>query len=586
MVTYRSRGIEAPGAERAIIFSDGATFTLATGARSHYDGLLCQRSDKSGFRAIKLLDSVAFEAGSIERITQEPHSLIVEHSDGLIVVYTLESTSRSTTLTIQTSRPAAGVLRFDIRHVYDSQPFHKHYALEDLNARGARAYALNFAKQSVGDKRYDIAETIRFALYGMNIEDERREHWTLIDDGFDARREGEPANHHVYEPVRFSGCETIIITTKTRFAPASASERAEPVENRRSLARIAAKEQLIGSVLTRGSAKHILAGFPWFFQEWNRDTAISIGGMRSILSPSERINILIRLAKSLSVSEASIQRDPTSLRTADAMGLVLFRLSEEELSVQKRKIVAKILEDHLHALDVRIKDGLLTNGERETWMDTGAGFRAGSCIEIQALYARMLSYAFTLTGYNHYAERRTRFIEHVRERFIRTDGRIIDHIAPDGAASEHATPNAFLAYIIEPQLFEEGTWVWTFDEWLVRLSRPDNPGMLFSLEERSPLFRPHHEGASDESYHRGDSWLFMNHLAGLALVRLDRERYGERIEAIIEAAVHDCLELGAFCGLSEVSSAHQQDSNGCWAQTWSAATLLELLEAHEHSVFE
>ncbi|MFT4308584.1 MAG: amylo-alpha-1,6-glucosidase [Candidatus Woesearchaeota archaeon] len=581
MTSYRSRGIETHGAERAIIYSDGATFTLATRARSHYDGLICQRSDKNGFRAIKLLDSIEFEAGAIERISCEPRSLIVEHEDGLIVTYALESTSRSTTLTIRTSRPATGVLRFDIRHVYDSQPFHKHYTLEDLNARGARAYTLAFAKESVGDTRYDITETIRFGLYGTNVGDEKTDQWTVIEDGFDARRNGTEANHHVYEPVRFTECETIIITTKTRLAPTGETPRAEAVGSKRELVRIAATEQLEGSVLTRGSAKHVLAGFPWFFQEWSRDTAMSIGGMRSILSTSERINILLRLARSLHESEASIQSDPTSLRTADAMGLVMWRLSEEELSPQKRKTIAKILEDHLHALDTRIQDGLLTSGERETWMDTMPGWRAGACIEIQALYARMLGFAFTLTGYNHYADQRARFIERVRHSFIGEDGRIIDHRDPDGVPFTYATNNAFLAYVVEPELFEEGTWVWTFDEWLTRLSTPEQPGIIFSLEERSPLFRPYHEGASDASYHRGDSWLFMNHLTALALHRLDRERYQDRVEAIIEAAVRDSLELGAFLGLSEVSSAHSQDSNGCWAQTWSAATLLELFDELE-----
>ena len=580
MVRYRSRGIEAHGAQRAILYSDGASLTVPTGERSHYDGLLCQRYDREhGFSAIKILDSILFEnEGAIEQITADSREIIVEYESGLIVIYALDSTSRSTTLTIQTSRPATGVLRFDMRHVYDSQPFHKHYALEEARVRGARAYTLHFRKESEGDTRYDIEETIRFALYGSSVSDERIERWTTIDDAFDAKRTGAPSSHHVYEPLRFTGCETIIITTKTRIAKPEPSPRSEPVADRRELVRIAARDQLTGHILARGSAKHVLAGSPWFFQEWSRDTGISIGGLRSIIGADERINILIRLAKNLNTSEMSIQSDPTSLRTADAMGLVMWRLSEEELTIQKRKAVAKILEEHLHALDARISDGILTNGERETWMDTGAGYRAGACIEIQALYARMLSFAFTLTGYEHYANKRNHLIENVRARFIAADGRIIDHIDTDGNACEYAMHNAFLAYVIEPDLFEYGTWEWTFDEWLVRLTKPENPGMIFSLEERSPLFRPYHEGASDASYHRGDSWLFMNHIAGLALTRLNRDRYQERVDAIVDASVHDCLELGAFLGLSEVSSAYVQDSNGCWAQTWSAATLLELLD--------
>lgn len=578
---YRSQGIEAQGAQRAIIFSEGATFTLPIGIRSHYDGLIHQSIDRArGPFAIKILDSVTFEeAGAIEQITQESDALIVEYESGLIAVFALETTSRSTTLQIQTSEPASGTLRFDIRHVYDSEPFHKRYALEALDVKGSIAYTLSFEKQSASaDTRYDVSQAVRFGFYGGSVSSERIERWTRIEDGYDAMRAHGDAHHFVYEPLRFVNCETIILTTKTRITKIDDPVSVPNVSSREQLAISAAREQLDGSILTKGSARYIMAGFPWFFHEWSRDAAISIGGMRSTLEANHRINILMRLAQSLSDSEMSIQYDDSSLRSADAMGLVMWRLSEEELSATNRKRVEKILVAYLHGIEHRLSDGLLQSGERETWMDTGAGFRAGACIEIQALYARMLDYAYELTGESYYQERLSKFIATLRDRFIGEDGRIIDHIAADGPFP-YVMNNAFLACIIYPKLFEHGTWTWSFDHFLSVLTRPENPGMIFSLEERSPLFCARHEGESDRSYHRGDSWYFMNHIAALALSRIDRPRYAERIERIIEASIHDCLELGAFCAFSEVSSAHVQDSNGCWAQTWSAATFLELMES-------
>lgn len=578
MTEYRVSGVVAEGAERGIILSDGASFTLPTGRRSSYDGFVLERRDtEHGFCAIKILDGVRFEdAGEIEHVTVEPASLIAEYEHGLVAVFTLESTSRSATLQIQTSRPASGAIRFDVRHAYDAIPFHKIYELEPLNVPHGQGFSVSFRKSSEGDQRFDIEQELRFACYGAELSLERTESWPHVDDPFDAAR-GQSAGHHAYEPIRFSGCETIVVTTKKSVKPLRADRIEDETVDRRSAATRAAASQLRGSLLGVGTSPRILAGFPWFFQEWSRDAAISIGGLRQVLDPATRVSVLLRLARSLASSEESIQSDTSSLRSADATGLVFLRLSEEKLDAKTRKSVAKLLASALEADEARMTDGLVHNGALETWMDTGNGFRAGACVEIQALYARMLAYAHELTGDQAYSERLGAFIDAVRSRLIGPDGRVVDHIDENGIAAAHVTPNQFLAYAFYPGLFEEGTWRWSFDYALDALTFTDAPGRIASLEPTSPLYCPFHTGADNRSYHRGDSWLFVNHLAALALARLDRNAYRERIEAIIAASLVDCFERGAFCAFSEVSSAERQDSNGCWAQTWSASTFLELM---------
>lgn len=582
MTEYRVSGVVAQGAERGIVFSDAATFTLATGRRSAYDGLVLQRFDRDrGFMAIKLLDEVHFEdAGGIEHVTVEQSSLIVEYSSGLVAVFTLEGTSRSTTLQVQTSKPATGTIRFDVRHVYDSIPFHKIYALEPIEVRHGAGFALSFRKSSEGDQRFDIEQELRFACFGREVSIERIDSWPHLDDPFDAAR-GQSEGHYAYEPVRFSACETIVVTTrKTPKHLASRGIGPSIGVDRRSAAIRAAETQLRGSLLRVGSNPRVLAGFPWFFQEWSRDAAISIGGLRAVASPAERVRILLRLARSLATSEESIQSDSSSLRSADAAGLVYARLAEETLDAKTKKVVAKLLVQVIEADEERMRDGLVTNGALETWMDTGSGFRAGACVEIQALHARMLSFAHELTGDESYSQRLATFIDAVRARLIRGDGRIVDHIDEHSVPADHVAPNQFLAYVFYPGLFEEGTWRWSFDHALEVLA-PVDPGRLASIEPSSPLYCAFHTGADNRSYHRGDSWLFVNHLAALSLARLDRAAYGDRIEAIVNASMVDCFERGAFCAFSEVSSAQRQDSNGCWAQTWSAATFLELMSELE-----
>jgi glycogen debranching enzyme len=49
----------------------------------------------------------------------------------------------------------------------------------------------------------------------------------------------------------------------------------------------------------------------------------------------------------------------------------------------------------------------------------------------------------------------------------------------------------------------------------------------------------------------------------------------DRAKAILRASMHDLLSLGVAGHASEISSARVQESAGCYAQAWSASTLLE-----------
>ena len=81
----------------------------------------------------------------------------------------------------------------------------------------------------------------------------------------------------------------------------------------------------------------------------------------------------------------------------------------------------------------------------------------------------------------------------------------------------------------------------------------------------------------NRSYHRGDSWYWMNAAAAIAMRRLDPVRYQEQIALITKACVDDLLFQGAVGHCSELSSAAEQAWGGCFSQAWSAALLYELL---------
>jgi len=61
------------------------------------------------------------------------------------------------------------------------------------------------------------------------------------------------------------------------------------------------------------------------------------------------------------------------------------------------------------------------------------------------------------------------------------------------------------------------------------------------------------------------------------LHRINREKYRDKIEAIIRASTDEILWSGAIGHHAELSSAEAMRSEGCLAQAWSAASYIELM---------
>lgn len=105
-----------------------------------------------------------------------------------------------------------------------------------------------------------------------------------------------------------------------------------------------------------------------------------------------------------------------------------------------------------------------------------------------------------------------------------------------------------------------------------------NWGGLATIDKNHYLFQKKHTGANDLSYHRGDSWYWLNNLAAIVMYRVNKIKYRSKINKILEASVNDLLWMGAVGCSSEISSAEKQTSDGCLNQAWSNAMLIELLD--------
>jgi glycogen debranching enzyme len=309
----------------------------------------------------------------------------------------------------------------------------------------------------------------------------------------------------------------------------------------------------------------LYAGIPWFYQFWVRDEAVSCNALRMIGKGELAKNILQRHLSSLSKKQMPLAYGEHSLKTADGPGWVALRYFQNAGLFSKigQKKANLFLKNAFGVVKNSIRNGLVVNGPLETWMDTSAGndVRDGARIEIQAL-ALALAKGLGEKEFCQTLEQR------VRETFW--NGSYLY----DGLNDATIRPNVFIAAYAYPELLSREQWEKCFDTVLPRLWLPW--GGLSSIDTSNELFTDHYTGQDNVSYHRGDSWFWLNNLAALVLYRTNAAKYKQVIEKIIEASSHEILELGAIGHHAEVSSARALSSNGCVSQAWSSAMFIEL----------
>lgn len=333
----------------------------------------------------------------------------------------------------------------------------------------------------------------------------------------------------------------------------------------------------------------IFAGFPWFYQAWSRDELISLGGL--IYSNNKKIakQIIMRHLEEISPEGIVRNRFPSSeLGSADATGWLYKRIDDLlKLDSFSKKEIQKIQEILKKSIDTinshKMRNGLVYNEPKETWMDTttpeGKDQRAGYRIEIQALTLKMFELAKKINkiGTEKYTKYK-KMEEGLKQTVLRTmliNGNLIDGLDETATPDFTKRPNIFLAYYIYPELLSKKDWEKTFDNvfnecWL-------DWGGLSSISKNNDLFQEKHTGPDNKSYHRGDSWLFINNISTICLHEVNKEKYSDKIKKILEASAEEMLLKGFLGQCSELSNANSLESTGCLAQAWSASTLAEAL---------
>ncbi len=377
--------------------------------------------------------------------------------------------------------------------------------------------------------------------------------------------------------------------------------------------------------------KGIFAGYPWFFQLWSRDELTSLGGLITLAkkyfqkNKDEKKSLLKRRKqKTLHyVDDNDIFTIYSILKrhiqSIQADGLLENRFPKSEIgSIDSIGWLAKRIidfvnllkdEDHLHNVfsineliewktklfrslekvkESRLgKNGLFKNNPQETWMDTiyhDSG-RSGYRIEIQALFYNLYSAIILLDKLTDnklrtLIDEQKEFRKKIRLSFIKKNSKgnkitLLDGIEENLVEDKTVRPNTFIALYLAPEIFSSKERKKIITEHLERLFLPW--GGLSSIDKQSSLFQPKHTGHDTASYHRGDSWFFVNNIAGIVLLNEGIE-FEKEYKKIFEAGIKDILEHGFAGHMSELSSASIQDASGCFAQAWSVGTFLEFCD--------
>jgi glycogen debranching enzyme len=301
----------------------------------------------------------------------------------------------------------------------------------------------------------------------------------------------------------------------------------------------------------------IYAGLPWFFQFWSRDELISLGSLDTRAEQSEA-----KREDEQSSSPKKIQKiillkhfnNLDKIYNLDSLGWLFYRAGKMITDREINKLFFKFI-DKFEILDANL-----------TWMDTLSRPKG---IELYALKLASYKLAYQHSGNIKFLEKEKKLLKYTRDNFW--NGKVL----ADMPNNFIIRPNIFLAAYIYLELLSKKEWIICFENFLSRLWL--DWGGIATVDKTSDLFIRQSTGEDPKSYHNGDSWFWINNLAALVLSRLDKKRFKKYIKKILETSTNEILWNGTIGHHAEISSANKFISEGCWAQSWSNALYLELI---------
>ena len=508
--------------------------------------------------------------------------------------------SSSSALLYSLDAPSSIELTLDIREIFDSREWGRHYSCWEEQG----CVIVEFVKRtdSREDSTHDQEEyRLYLAVFGHERFEKAME-WELRDYGADRARNSPPFIRYVMRPGLLFGKKLCFSANKSKDnaileAKRMLRQHGTHVKNEeKSILALLRQKKVKGAMgsnslseeakiafllslesldrlLVHGKdSSFLMAGLPWFFTAWPRDSLICIKTL-SLLHPKASRKILMDYALALGPDGRVANVKGSALGSADSAGWLFARVDELQNETRMdpkalRNPSTLAAEGLLGSLST---DGFLENKSLETWMDTSYedDGRFGKRIEIQALSLRLLRAASRFTKNGKYELREKSYLERVKKSFF--NGKSL----ADGLNDPTIRPNLFIAAYLYPDLLSPKEWEACFDFALPKLWL--SWGGLSTINTKHPLFQKEHTGEDNRSYHRGDSWYYLNCMAAISLLRVNPKKYRKYADKILCASVQEILWQGAIGHHAELSSASSLKSQGCLSQAWSAAMFAELV---------
>lgn len=538
----------------------------------------------------------------------------------------------------------------DCKESFDNREWGRHYNILEKDG----CIVVEFTKKT--DRREDESDDIvEFSLYlaiksSGNVR-QKNGKWVERHYDFDKRRNSMPFARYVYNALRLRGAKFVFSMSKSlKDAVRECThvfKSMDEIKNRERLdffemlkneqvKKIIKNEKIgkevrvayinalnsLSKLAISGRNYGLLAGFPWFFQFWSRDAAVSLKALLNIdreFSKKLMLGYLTQIGNDGRLPNLSGKHAFAGLGNADAHGWLFLRCSElvEKINrnreiinsikssiksikginpkpekikeyIKKCSSIVEKKEKEFHSIVFEIESSLEksilnllkfhtrgafeANGRLETWMDTSVDgdAREGARIEMQALRLNMYKLMFEITQDKKYRILENLLRSNLKNKFW--NGKIL----ADGLQDFTIRPNLFIAAYAYPELLTNAEWETCFENALKGLWL--DWGGLSTIDKRNLLFANKSTGEDNRSYHHGDSWFWINNLAALTLNKINKQKFEKQIKKILSASTEEILWKGCIGCHSELSSANQMKNNGCFNQAWSNAMFIELVE--------
>ncbi|MEM1687842.1 MAG: amylo-alpha-1,6-glucosidase [Nanopusillaceae archaeon] len=533
--------LELRNRDFAFLSKNGSFFILSLKRYSRFFGLFFPYNK----RYIKIFDHL-----KNLNIVEKPEKIILDGSDTLKIfykdnyeIYKLFKFG----LLYETKKISKIQIFFDIKDIYDTEEWGRIYN-----------YQITSNMANIEFKKNDLF--VRVYLTGFSSIFENKDKWVEIYYDFDEKRNSPPFKRYLYCPFTIKGKKLIIsLIRNPKIKDYYKKESKNLIEER------------IKSFIH----DWISVGYPWYYQEWSRDVLISLKGLYYILGKSFVKEKLIEYSKYILPNGKMKNLIFDGLNgNSDSFGLYAKRIFDFEYIFSKEEFLklVNIVEDNLPKFtethyDPKTK--LFVSFPNESWMDT---LNRKYPIELQFLVMNIYENLYRIKRDERYRDLYLDLKDNVEKRYLK------DNSLVDTFEEYRIRPNVFLCYYIKKDVLSKEKWEKIFDYSLNHLWL--EWGGLSSLSKLDYEFIEENNGDanfidSKKSMHRGDSWIYLNHIAAICMNDLNSEKYKYYINKILNSSIEYLKDIGT---LPELSSAKNRDISGAISQLWSLSTFVELLK--------